>query len=57
MPDRMPNRMSEYMSDRMPERMRDRMSKYTSDRMSVGEDHLKKEILVSCGFITTEDLD
>ena len=28
MPDRMPDRMSEYMSERMPERMPDRMSEY-----------------------------
>ena len=28
MPDRMPDRMLEYMSERMPERMPDRMSEY-----------------------------
>jgi hypothetical protein len=36
----MPNRMSEYMSDRMPEIM----SEYMPNRMSVGGDHSKKVI-------------
>ena len=29
----MPDRMSEYMSDRMPERLPNSMSEYMSDRM------------------------
>ena len=40
MPERMPERTSEYMWDRMP----DIMSKYVPDRISVGGDHLKKVI-------------
>ena len=44
-PQRMPDRMSEYMSDRMP------MSEYVSDRISVGGDHSKK--VISSGVIPT----
>ena len=38
MPEKMPDTISEYMSDRML----DIMSEYVSDRKSVGGDHWKK---------------
>ena len=43
MPNRMPDK-PEYIYIYMPERMPNRMSEYMSDRISVGGDHSKKVI-------------